>query len=160
MHWVSLNIVRRSCLPLHEIRRRLVVQESLRLVLSFVALWVPMRSCAGLTVPFISSRPGVKYGVKSPKLFGLHVHSSYSIRGRYWSAEIDDISLWPPALPGAPPRAGSLAPSYNLITNKILCDSLFDCRAFCAAPVKCSIINQCSPRKMSRRKKDKKYKNN
>ncbi len=42
-------------------------------------------------------------------LFGLHVHScthrlrplssptpSFGLIGRYWSAKIDDISLWPP----------------------------------------------------------------
>ncbi len=53
----------------------------------------------------------VKYGVRSPKLFELHVHScthllrSHNtpvpriwahIRCRYWSAKIDDISLWLP----------------------------------------------------------------
>jgi hypothetical protein len=46
------------------------------------------------------------------RLFGLHVHSctywlrpdppppafGAHIRGRYWSANMDDISLWPPAV--------------------------------------------------------------
>ncbi len=58
---------------------------------------------------------GVKYGVRSPKLFGIHVHScSYWLRpaapppphpphlGSYTRALLissqDDISLWPPAI--------------------------------------------------------------
>jgi hypothetical protein len=52
----------------------------------------------------------VKYGVRSSKFFGLHVHScSHWLRpspipriwahkrGRYWSAKIDRISFGPPA---------------------------------------------------------------
>ncbi len=59
-----------------------------------------------------TSRPKVKYGVRSLSLFGLHVHSCTHwlrpsnpppplpgiwthIRGRYWSVKIDEISLWP-----------------------------------------------------------------
>ncbi len=53
--------------------------------------------------------PKVKWDLNLQNLFGLHVHCCTQwlvrpptpiwahIRGRYWSAKIDDISLWPPS---------------------------------------------------------------
>ncbi len=71
-----------------------------------------LRTFATLAIAARRSNPQVKYGVRSPKFIGLHMYSCthwlrprippsprlwthLRVRGRYWSAKIDDISLWP-----------------------------------------------------------------